>query len=310
MDNWTEVLIELPTEFSGKASDIVSMAAPAGFYLEDYSDLEQGAWEIAHIDLIDEELLQKDRSIAIIHLYLSREENPAEALAFLRERFSAAHIPFTLATQTVHEEDWANNWKQYFKPIETGERLVICPEWEDCGSRPGRRVLRIDPGMAFGTGGHYTTRLCLEMMEQVIAPGVSLLDIGCGSGILSIAALLLGASRAVGIDIDPLAVKTAEENARLNGLSAPEFIALAGDLVDHVDGQYNVVMSNIVADAIISLAPQVGAHLAPDGAWITSGIIESREADVLAAFEQCGMTVLRRSASGGWLCFLTKKKTI
>ena len=307
MDDWTELTVSVPAREVDRAADIAGMTVPYGLYIEDYSDLEQGAREIAHIDLIDEELLARDRTRALIHVYLEPEVNPAEALAFLQERLAAAGIDSVLSAKTVREADWANNWKQYFKPIETGRRLLICPRWEDCPPAPGRRTLRIDPGMAFGTGGHDTTRLCLETLEDAVVPGAAFLDVGCGSGILSIAALLLGAGRAVGVDIDPLAVKTAAENARLNGFAEPEFTVRAGDLVDHVDGLFEVAASNIVADAIIALAPQIGAHLAPGGLWITSGIIAPREPEVLAAFARCGMEVVRRSERSGWLCFLTRK---
>ncbi len=304
---WTEVTITIPTAYTDAAADIAQMTVPYGLYIEDYSDLEEGAREIAHIDLIDEELLKKDRTRSIVHIYLSPEANPAEALAFLSERYTAEGIPHTLGTASIREEDWANNWKQYFKPLKTGERLLICPLWESVPDPQGRKVLRIDPGLAFGTGGHHTTRLCLTLLEKAVAPGCTLLDVGCGSGILSIAGLLLGASRAVGVDIDPLAVKTAAENGRLNGMQSPAFTVLAGDLVTQVQGTFSVVASNIVADAIISLAPSIGRHLAPGGVWITSGIIDAREPDVLAAFAENGFAVTGRMEEGGWLCFACRR---
>lgn len=307
---WTEVTITVPTRYTDAAADIAQMTVPYGLYLEDYSDLEEGAREIAHIDLIDEDLLRKDRTHSIVHIYLSPEANPAEALSFLTERYTAEKIPHTLNTAAIREEDWANNWKQYFKPLTVGERLLICPLWEDVPDANGRKVLRIDPGAAFGTGGHNTTRLCLAMLERVITPGCELLDVGCGSGILSIAGLLLGASRAVGVDIDPLAVKTAAENGRINGMEPPAFTALAGDLVTQVQGRFAVVASNIVADAIISLSSSIAGHLADGGVWITSGIIDTREPDVLAAFEENGFVVTDRMEDGGWLCFACKRKKV
>ena len=217
--DWTELCLEIAVEDTDRAAAIANMAVPYGIYIEDYSDLEQGARDIAHIDLIDEELLARDRTRALIHLYISPEDNPAEAAAYLRERLTAEGIRHELKDRQVKEDDWANGWKQYFKPLPVGKRLLIRPTWEEAGDPGGRQVLSIDPGMAFGTGGHETTRLVLETLEELVFPGAELLDVGCGSGILSIAALLLGASRTVGVDIDPLAVKTAEENGRINGFT-------------------------------------------------------------------------------------------
>lgn len=305
--DWTEVRIRIRTTDVDEAAAIANMAVPYGIYIEDYSDLEQGAQEIAHIDLIDEELLQRDRAHALIHLYIDPADNPPEAVAFLRERLNAAGIPHEVMAETVREEDWANNWKKYFKPLPVGQRLLICPSWEEPGEHTGRAVLRIDPGMAFGTGGHDTTRLVLETLEQHITPGEDFLDIGCGSGILSIAACLLGAGSAFGVDIDPLAVRTAQENGALNGLAAPRYTIVQGDLADKVTGRYPVVAANIVADAIIALSPAVPAFLAPGGVYIVSGIIDTREADVLAALADAGFTVAERRAHGGWVCLCCRR---
>lgn len=305
--DWTEVCVTVATADTDRAADIANMAVPYGLYIEDYSDLEQGAREIAHIDLIDEDLLKKDRSRSLIHLYISPESNPLEAVAFLRERYTAEGIGHELLTNQVSEADWANNWKKYFKPLPVGERLLIRPTWEEAEDPGDRAVLSIDPGMAFGTGGHDTTRLVLETLEQYITPETDLLDVGCGSGILSIAALLLGARSAVGVDIDPLAVKTARENGTLNGFEEPRFTVLEGDLVDKISGRYQVVAANIVADAIIALSASIPAFLAPGGVYIVSGIIDTRERDVLEALAACGFAVTQRREHGGWLCMVCQK---
>ncbi len=304
--DWTELCIRVATADTDAAAAIAHMAVPYGIYIEDYSDLEQGARTIARIDLIDEELLAKERDTSLIHLYIAPQESPAEALAFLQERLTAAGICHTLDSRAVREQDWANNWKQYFKPLPVGERLLICPSWEQADNPDGRAVLSIDPGMAFGTGGHDTTRLVLETLERHIAPGDTFLDIGCGSGILSIAACLLGAGSALGIDIDALAVKTAAENGALNGLAPPRYTVRQGDLARDVSGRYPVIAANIVADAIIALSPAVPALLAPGGVYIVSGIIDTREADVCAALTDCGFTVAERYARGGWLCLVCR----
>lgn len=305
--DWTEVCIRVETARTDEAAAIANMAVPYGLYIEDYSDLEEGAREIAHIDLIDEELLTRDRSHSIIHLYIDPEDNPPEAVAFLRERLAAAGIQSEVEATAVREEDWANNWKKYFKPLPVGERLLICPSWETAENPEHRAVLSIDPGMAFGTGGHDTTRLVLETLERHIQPGDAFLDVGCGSGILSIAACLLGAGSALGVDIDALAVKTARENGELNGLTPPRYTVMQGDLTRDVTGTYPVIAANIVADAIIALSPAIPALLAAGGVYIVSGIIDTREADVQAALADCGFTVTERHEHGGWLCLVCRR---
>jgi len=306
--DWTEVKINVNAADVELAGDIAQMVVPYGIYIEDYSDLEEAAWEIAHIDLIDEDLLKKDRTKAAVHIYISPEENPSEAVAFLSERYNAAGIRHEIDLSVCRNQDWENNWKEYFKPMEVGEKLLIRPVWDDNYDANGRTVLDIEPGLAFGSGGHDTTRLCLETLEKHIAPDTELLDIGCGSGILGIAGLLLGAKNATGVDIDELAVKTAIENGRMNGFSEPKFTVLQGNLTDKVHGKYDVVVANIVADIIVMFTENVGQFLKEDGLYITSGIIDTREQDVLDAFEKYGFEVVGRHESCGWLCFETRLK--
>ena len=306
MSEWTEVKITIDAKNADKAGDIASMVVPYGIYIEDYINLEEEAWEIAHIDLIDEELLKKDRTKAIVHVYISPEENPAEAVAFLSERYSAEGIENTIDLISCRNEDWENNWKQYFHVMPIGEKLLIRPLWETAGDTD-RKVLSIEPGLAFGTGTHDTTRLCLEVLEKYAGENKTVLDIGCGSGILSIAALLLGAEKAVGVDIDELAVKTAKENGEINGFSEPEFTVLKGNLVDKVSGTYDIVVANIVADVIILFCENVARFMKDDSVFITSGIIDTRENDVLAAFDKYGFKVKERYANGGWVCFVVTK---
>ncbi len=303
MQTWTEVKIEVNAKDVDTAGDIAMMVVPYGIYIEDYRDLEQQAWEVARIDLIDEALLKKDRSKAFVHVYISPEENPQEAVAYLRERLNAAGISHTIDLSACVKEEWENNWKQYFHTMEIGERLVIRPKWEAYDNSDGKTVLSIEPGLAFGSGTHETTRLCLQTLEPYITPGTSVLDIGCGSGILSVAALLLGAKQAVGVDIDPLAVKTARENGLENGFSEPQYTVYCGNLADKVQGKFDVVVANIVADVIILFCKDVGRFLNDGGVFITSGIIDTREQDVLDAFSRYGFSVKARHTENGWVCF-------
>ena len=308
MSNWTEVKISVNSKDVDKAGDIASMVVPYGIYIEDYSELEKEAWEIAHIDLIDEELLKKDRNEAIVHVYISPEENPMEAVAFLRERYAAENISSEIMLNECKNEDWENNWKQYFHPIPVGEKILIRPIWEDEFEAGDRKVLNIEPGLAFGTGTHETTRLCLETLEKHIHEGTTVLDIGCGSGILSIAALLLGAEKAVGVDIDALAVKTAKENGEVNGFGEPEYTVLQGNLTDKVSGKFDVVVANIVADVIIMFCKDVASFMKEGGVFITSGIIDTREQDVIDAFDKYGFKIKARHTDGGWVCFECEKQ--
>lgn len=305
--DWTEVQIRVATADTEQASAVANMAVPYGIYVEDYSDLEQGAREIARIDLIDEELLKRDRTHSIIHLYLEPQENPTETVAFLRERLSACGIASEVDTKTISEQDWANNWKQYFKPLSVGSRLLICPTWETVENTENRVKLSIDPGMAFGTGGHDTTRMVLEAVERYITPESDVLDVGCGSGILSVASLLLGARTAVGVDIDALAVKMAVENGAINGFAEPRYRILQGDLVDKISGRYRIILANIVADAILKLSPVIPQFLLSGGVYIVSGIIEERGAEVEAGLLACGFTIKERLTHGGWCCFVCGK---
>lgn len=304
--DWTEITVEVNAEDIDRAGDIAQMVVPYGIYIEDYSHLNEEVEEIAHIDLIDEELLKKDRTKAKVHVYISPEESPAEAIAFLSERYNAVGIRHTIRTDPCVEEDWINNWKKYFKPIKVGQKLLIRPTWEEEYEAGDRKVLHLEPGLAFGTGTHETTRLCMELLEEYVQPGFDVLDVGCGSGILSVAALLLGAEKAVGVDIDALAVKTAVQNAEINHVE-DRFTGICGDLTEKVSGKYQIVVANIVADVIIELTKNVGQFMYPDTVYLMSGIIDTREKDVLTVLES-RFEILSRKTEKGWVALAAKQK--
>ncbi len=303
---WTEIIMKVPSDQLERAADIAQMAADGGIYVEDYSHLEEEAQEIAHIDLIDKELLQKDREHGLVHLYISPEEPPREALAFLQERCAGEALDCELSTESCAEEDWINNWKRYFHPIPVGEKLLIRPTWEDTYDAQSRTVLHLEPGLAFGTGTHETTRLCLELLENYLRPGMSLLDVGCGSGILSVAGLLLGAGRAVGVDIDPLAVKTALENAKTNGVEE-RFQGICGNLTDQVTGKYDLVVANIVADVILLLTKDIERYLNRDTVYLMSGIIDTRVQEVRDALAP-QFAIIEERQEKGWFALAAKLK--
>lgn len=303
--DWTEIIINVNTKDLEVAENIANMTVPYGIYIEDYSNLEEEIMEIAHVDLIDEELLKKDRNLAKIHIYISQEDNPFEAVSFLKERFTEQNIEFEIDTTNVKEDDWLNNWRKYFKPMEIGEKILINPSWFKC-ENTDRKVLNIDPGLAFGTGKHETTKLCLETLEKYVKEGDEVLDVGCGSGILGIASVLLGAKEALGIDIDEMAVKTANENAVLNNVS-DSFSAIVGDLAEKVDKSYDVIVANIVADAIIILSKSVKNFMTKDSTYIVSGIIDTRLNDVKESIKD-DFIVEKENFENGWYCLVLKLK--
>lgn len=306
MELWTEIKIAVNADDIDKASDIANVVVPYGIYIEDYRSLEQEVEEIAHIDLIDEDLLKKDRNMAFVHIYLEPDVQPSEAVAFLSERYNAEGIEHSIELLDCAEEDWRNNWKKYFNPIPVGEKLLIRPSWRDDYDAGSRKVLSIDPGLAFGTGGHETTRLCLEMCEKYLKDGDSVLDVGCGSGILGIATLLLGAKDAVGVDIDEVAVRTAKENAAINGVG-DRFTAICGSFTDKVEGKYDIVLANIVADAIMFLSEGVKDFMKDDAVYVMSGIIDTRAEEVKMSVSR-HFDIIEEHLENGWACFAAKAK--
>ena len=302
---WTDISITVPRRYADTAEAVATMVANGGIYIEDYADLEQQAWEIAHVDLIEQELLDKPRDVVIVHMYLAPDENPAEVLPLFRQRLDDAGVEYTLNTEGVEQEDWQNAWKQYYHAMDIGRRLAIVPGWEEYDT--DRTVITMDPGMAFGTGTHETTSLCLETLDELVQGGERMLDIGTGSGILAIAALKLGAKEAEGVDIDPMCVRTAGENARRNDV-AERLTVLVGDLSDKASGVYNLITANIVAAAILSLAPAVPALMAPGAKFIASGIIDERRDEVLDGLKAAGLRPVQVKEKRGWVCIICEKE--
>lgn len=304
--DWTEIKAEVPSKLSEEAAAIANMTVPYGIYIEDYSNLEQDALDIAHIDLIDEELINKDRTKAIIHIYIPKEEDAIGAVLFLKDRMTAAGIDFNIMSETVDDTDWNENWKKYFKAFEIGEKLAVCPSWETYDNKENRTVISLDPGAAFGTGSHATTSLCLSELEKIVTDKTTVLDIGTGSGILAVASLLLGAESAVGVDIDALSVKTAAENAKRNGVNEKATF-IHGDLAEKVSGKFNIVCANIIADVIIRLFENVKDFMFDDSYLIVSGIIDIRLNDVEKAIKEHGFNIVKKVTKEEWVAFVLTK---
>lgn len=279
---WIEVTVNCTGDPDLMCADLAELGV-GGMIVEDEQDFENFLENNhAYWDYVDEELENKFKGVSRVKFYLSDDE---EGKALLNT--VANFLGKMPETAFVQDSDWENNWKEFYKPIEVGEKLVVVPEWEPV-PEDGRIPLKLDPGLIFGTGSHATTKMCLAALESVAGPGKTVLDLGCGSGILGIGALLLGCDRCAGCDIDPKAPEVALSNAGLNGITAEKFDIRAGDVLSDagmrkaLGSNYDIVTANIVSDVIIPLSGFVKEFLKPGGTFITSGIIEGRQ-DVKSA---------------------------
>ena len=315
--NWTEVKIYTTTAGIDPLTGSMLDLGLQGFMIEDAQDFDEFLHDTTpHWDYVDQAVMEKMKDCeTCVTIYVADNPQGMEELMQVRQILARlkAQDPdgkygrLELEMKDVDEEDWSNAWKKYYHPVQVGEHLVVCPSWEAYDRQPDDVVLTLNPGMAFGTGTHDTTRLCMELLEKYITPQDTVLDVGCGSGILAITAALLGANKIIGCDIDEVAVKVAGENAALNGVQ--DRIAFhQGDLTSQVEGSFQIICANIVADVIIRLSEDAGRYLAKDGIFIISGIIDTREQDVLNALEQNGFQVIERRTSGGWVALACKAK--
>ena len=301
--SWLEITVPTP---QGDLNTVASSLTARGFsdlVMEDQAEFEaflednRSCW-----DYIDEELQRHLQGLSQIKLYLEDTDQTG------MERLKAAldHLGLSMNVQTLPDTDWAESWKDNYPPQEVGRSLVVLPYWLDAGY-PGRIPVILDPGLTFGTGAHPSTRMVMEFMEELVKPGFRCLDLGSGSGILSITALRLGAASAVGVDIDPKAEDAARENAAYNGFAAPEFTALTGDVTQDaalmeklLGSEYDLVLVNIVADVIIRLAPVLPGFLQGGASLLCSGILDTRLSDVTAALEKNGIRILETKAEAEW----------
>ena len=303
--DWNQIRATVKLQHLDDLTAIMSMVSN-NLMIEDYSDIDL---KTCYGDLIDESLLNADKTIASVSVYLPATQNEREALDFIRTQCGAEGIEVKVEIVGVNEEDWANSWKDYYKPIAIGERIVIVPAWEKYEKKSHEVIVTMDPGMAFGTGTHETTRLVIGLLEKYTQEGCRMLDVGCGSGILAICASKLGAATCNAYDIDDVAVRVARDNILSN--DCENIVCEQSDLLKNVDlegGAYDLITANIVADIIIRMIPDVGKYLKDDGVLLASGIILERSGDVVDAFEKYGFEIAERSVDNGWCALAVKKK--
>ena len=301
-NQWTKLTVSTKTENLELVSSVMSML-DNGLMIEDYSDF---SFSGMYGELVDEQILNADTSLVKISIFVPEEKPLGEYLSFLRERFALIDIEYQISTDGLCEDDWAESWKQYYKPIPLG-RVTVVPAWEKYEAKDGEVTISMDPGMAFGTGTHETTRLCLLLLQDEVKGGERVLDVGTGSGILSIAASKLGAKTANAYDIDPVAVKVARENVRDNGCEGVSVDV--SDLLRGVDlsgGKYNLCVANIVADIILRMLPDVRTYLEDGAPLILSGIIAPSADAVRLGLSENGFSIEREISENDWVAMLAR----
>ena len=301
--NWTKLTATARTKYLDDVTAVMSML-DNGLMIEDFSDFSLNGM---YGDLVDEQILNADKDTVRVSLFVPEEKSVTEYRAFLTDRFAALGIEAELSADGMCEEDWAESWKQYYKPIPLG-RVTIVPAWEKYEAKDGEILIRMDPGMAFGTGTHETTRLVMLMMQDEFLEGKRFLDMGTGSGILSICASKLGAKSCNAYDIDPVAVKVARENAKDDGCD--NITVGVSDLLKGVDlsgGKYDFCVANIVADVIIRMLPDLDKYVTDDAPIILSGIISMRADEVRESIAKNGYTVIKEIKENDWLAIMVKR---
>ena len=300
---WTKLTVTTDLKSSDGVIAVMSML-DNGLMIEDYSDFSLNGM---YGDLADEAILNADKNVVKVSLFVPEEKNLSEYTMFIEARLGSLGLPYSIECENMKEDDWAESWKQYYKPIKLG-RVTIVPAWEDYTAGEGEVIIKMDPGMAFGTGTHETTRLVMRIMQDEIRGAERVLDVGTGSGILSICASKLGAKSCNAYDIDPVAVKIAEENARLGGCT--NITVGVSDLLRGVDtagGKYDFCVANIVSDIIIRMMPDIGGYLADGAPLILSGIIEPRADEVRECVLKHGFSIIREEKENDWVAILAKK---
>ncbi len=321
---WLELTIQTTSRGIDALGARLTALGYDSFIIDDETDFDEFLeHNRQYWDYVDEDLTRQMAGKSQIRLYLEDGPTAPETVTYLRgelDAFRRSGGPelgsLELTVTPMQDEDWENNWKQYYQPLSIGRQLLVVPKWMAELDPKGRIPIYLDPGMIFGTGAHASTQMCMQALEQAVFPGCRVVDLGSGSGILSITALLLGAATATGVDIDPKAEDIARENAALNGLGPDRFSAVTGDVIADrsameqlAEGGYDLVLANIVADVILPLAPVVPHFLRPGAKFICSGILETRASEVLDALQQAGLTVTAQNRMDDWCCYTAMRST-
>lgn len=297
-NKWIQIKVTTGVENRDSLIAVMSMITN-GLQIEDYSDLEDRILDGVYGDLIDESVLNADKTIVSVSAYVSADKPVIDHTAYIKDRLNSLGVEYNLELISLCEEDWADSWKQYYKPIKIGKRLVVVPMWEKYDAKNGEIIVKMDPGMAFGTGTHETTRLCATLLEDYVDNNSVMLDVGTGSGILAICASKLGAKECYAYDIDPVAVRVARENVRDNDVD--NIVCEVSDLLKGVSPKkYDVITANIVADIIIRMLPDIGKFMHEKTVLVISGIIDERCEDVYASINKNGFKIIEEIHENGW----------
>lgn len=291
---WTQIKVTGKLEQLDDITAVMSMI-DVNLQIEDYSDIDLKS---VYGDLIDESILNADKTIASVSVYLPEEKSYTDALAFIKDRLSAENIDAKIELIGVDEEDWANSWKKYYKPLHIG-RIVIVPAWETYEKKDDEIIVTMDPGMAFGTGSHETTRLEIELLQKYVKDGCTMLDVGTGSGILAICASKLGAASCEAYDIDPMAVRVASENVAGAGITNIK-CAQSNLLTDIEKKPFDVICANIVADIILRMLPDIHSYMHENTVLLASGIISERSQEILDSLDKSGLRCVDFNEDNGW----------
>ncbi len=308
--NWVEVTVVTSSEATEAVAGFFYNTGVKGVSIEDSEDVEFKKKHPGDWDYFDETILNIKEG-AVVKGYFKEDENFDEYLKYIKEgvenlpQFGFDKGEGIVTVNKVNEEQWENNWKKYYKPTKVGERIVVKPIWEEYSKQEDEIIVELDPGMAFGTGTHETTRMCIKALEKYVKPSSTVFDIGTGSGILAISAAKLGSEKVIGVDLDPVAVDSAKNNVSFNDLNNIEI--LYGDLMEVVNGKADIVVANIIADVIIFLTETVKQFIKDEGYFISSGIILERRQSVIDKLEQCGFEIVEVMEDGEWVCIVSKR---